>query len=104
MRSRRLLNEKAYQGNLTDQFRKIAARLNSVTSVTTALPFSNSNPPIAGSNANASGTECQCEGSCPVSTSGLFALGRKRLSVVVLIDCPASLTESEKLEVRELER
>lgn len=70
----------------------------------TALPFSNTSPPIAGNSAKASGIECQCEGSCPVSTSGLVALGKKRLSVVLLIDCPAPLTESEKLEVRELVR
>ena len=59
---------------------------------------------MAGSKAKASGTECQCEGSYSVKTSGLLALGRKRSSVVVLMDCPASLTESEKFEVRELVR
>lgn len=28
-----------YHGSLTDQFRKTAAKINNVTSVTTALPF-----------------------------------------------------------------
>ena len=95
-----------YQGNLTLQFNNTAANPSNVTSVTTAPPPSNTSPPIAGNSANANGTECQCEApsSCAVTTSGDFARGRKRSSVVDLMDCEASFTESEKVEVREAVR
>lgn len=49
------------QGNLTDQFKKIAARPSSITSVITELPFLKNIPPNAGSNAKARGAECHAE-------------------------------------------
>lgn len=49
---------KAHQGNLTDQFKKTAAKLSKVKSVTTALPSRKKSPPTAGNSARASGAEC----------------------------------------------
>ena len=46
-----------YQGCVTDECRNTAARLNSITSVRTALPFSNRMPPTAGSKANIRGID-----------------------------------------------
>jgi len=93
----RLEMSPTYQGSLTDQFRKIAAKLNNVTSVITALPFSQNNPPAAGNKANARGTECQWEGSwLDTTSSALLALGSSKSSVEDLNDC----AESEKVELR----
>lgn len=53
----------SYHGSLTDQLRKIAARISSVISVTTALPFLKKTPAIAGNRARARGADCQCDSS-----------------------------------------
>lgn len=90
---------KAYHGNRTDQFNTIAARLNSVTSVTTAPPFWNNNPPTAGNKASTSGAECQCDVSSWSPTSEPLGLGRIRLSVDEKMDCLASSNESENVEL-----
>lgn len=49
----------SYHGNLTDQFKKMAAKTSKVTSVTTALPFLKKTPAIAGNKARPSGADCQ---------------------------------------------
>ena len=90
----------AYQGNLIDQLRNTAASPSKVRSVTTALPSLKNNPPIAGSKARPRGIECQCEDSLCVSKPEVCTLGRKRSSVEERMDCLASSTESEKLELR----
>lgn len=90
----------AHHGNLTAQFRKIAARISRVKSVTTTLPFLKRSPPMAGNKARASGTECQCDGSWLVTQSGLLALGSNRSSVEDFKDCLVLSIESDKLELR----
>lgn len=71
-------------------------------SVTTALPFGNSRPPTAGSNANASGTDCQWDSLLLLSRDLEFAStrGRNRSSVDDLMELRASETVSEKVELR----
>jgi hypothetical protein len=70
-------------GNLTDQFRKIAARPSSIISVITELPFLKNIPPRAGNSAKASGAECHAEDSwlCSCSTPVLLGFGSSRSSV-----------------------
>ncbi len=89
-----------HHGILTDQFKNTAASPSSVTSVTTALPSLNNNPPTAGRRAKASGAECQFEGSSCDSSLGPYALGRRMSSVEERIDCCASSIESENMELR----
>lgn len=98
--ARRPLRVDAHHGNLTDQFRKTAARPSKDKSVTIALPLLKKSPPTAGSKANASGTECQCEGSWLVSKSGLVAFGSNRSSVEDLMEFLALSTDSENVELR----
>jgi hypothetical protein len=67
-----------HQGILTLQFRKIAARPNSITSVIMLLPFVNSIPPTAGRSAKANGAECHA---LPPSSPPL-AFGSSKSSVL----------------------
>lgn len=69
-------------GSLTDQFRNIAAKPNSIISVITELPFVNNIPPIAGKSANANGAESQWEDTClDSSCPAALGLGSSKLSV-----------------------
>lgn len=92
--------ERPHHGNLTDQFRNIAANPRSVRSVITALPSLKNKPPTAGNNAKASGVECQLDGSMLINESVFSARGRSKSSVEDLIDCLVDSTESEKVELR----
>src|SRR5436305_8550844 len=89
-----------YQGSLTAQLRKIAARASKVISVTTALPFWKNRPPTAGSSAKPRGIECQCEGSCWLASGepGLYR-GRSRSSVDERRDLCGWERPSEKTEL-----
>jgi hypothetical protein len=89
-----------YQGILTAQLRKIAARASKVMSVTTELPFWKKRPPTAGSSAKPRGIECQCEGSCWLVSGepGLYR-GRSRSSVDERKDLRVSERPSEKTEL-----
>jgi ribonuclease D len=86
-----------YQGNLTDQLRKIAANTNKVTSVTKELPFWKKMPAIAGSRASPRGAECQWDSSRGCSS---VTRGRKRPSVDERMEFRASESESDNVEFR----
>jgi hypothetical protein len=89
-----------YQGILTAQLRKIAARASKVISVTTALPFWKKRPPTAGNSAKPRGMECQCEGSWwLVSGEPDLYRGRSRSSVDERRDLRVSERPSEKIEL-----
>ena len=63
---------KTNQGNLTLQFKNTAANPNNSISDTTAEPFLNTMPPIAGSNANANGALAQFEDLSSLTPSSLL--------------------------------
>ena len=84
---------KAHHGRRTAQFRNTAANTSNVKSVTITLPLWKKSPPMAGNKASASGTECQCDDSVSVVTTGLLALGRSKSSV-------EDLRDSDKFELR----
>jgi hypothetical protein len=92
--------KEAYHGSLTDQLRKIAARASKVMSVITALPSLKRSPPTAGSSAKPSGIECQCDGSCWLTSGepGLYR-GRSKSSVDERSDLRVSESPSEKTEL-----
>lgn len=90
-----------YHGNRTDQFKKTAARIRRVTSVTTALPFWKKIPATAGNKARPKGAECQCDSSFVRFTSFLLAArGKSMSSVDDRIEFRASDTVSDKVELR----
>lgn len=89
-----------YHGSLTDQLRKMAARINKVISVTTAPPFWKNTPAMAGSKASPNGADCQCDSSCKSTSSPFDARGRNRSSVEDRIELRASDTESDNAELR----
>lgn len=70
-----------HHGCVTDQFRNTAAKPRSMTSVTTALPFLNTAPAKAGSNAKARDSDAREEESeCRVSSLLGFGLRMSRAS------------------------
>jgi hypothetical protein len=64
--------KRTHHGCVTDQWRKIAAKPRSITSVTTALPFLKRTPPRAGNSAKAKGTDAQVD---PSSSAGWIPAG-----------------------------
>lgn len=88
----------AYQGNRTDQFRKMAAKTSKVTSVTMELPFWKKMPAMAGRRASPRGEECQCDSS-RLSLS-FDTRGRNRSSVEDRMELRASDIESDRVELR----
>ena len=83
-----------HHGNLTDQFKNIAARPKSVISVMIELPFVKNMPPRAGRSAKARGAECHAEVGDPwLPRSVALGFGSRRSSVDDRKFLRASLSE-----------